>query len=71
MKYSNVIVSGLCMSMVSLATAAPTEVPSDEPVTLRIISSMATRQFLTEVIAQLRNNQIPGRARVSGRSGCH
>ncbi|PVF11918.1 molybdenum ABC transporter substrate-binding protein, partial [Yersinia pestis] len=34
MKYSNVIVSGLCMSMVSLATAAPTEVPSDEPVTL-------------------------------------
>ncbi|WP_411755547.1 substrate-binding domain-containing protein, partial [Serratia sp. (in: enterobacteria)] len=52
MKYSNVIVSGLCISMASLAIAAPTDVPSDEPVTLRIISSMATRQLLTELIEQ-------------------
>ncbi|WP_411704396.1 substrate-binding domain-containing protein [Edaphovirga cremea] len=52
MKYSNVIVSGLCMSMVSQVIAAPTDVPSDEPVTLRIISSMATRQLLAELIEQ-------------------
>ncbi|WP_431225024.1 substrate-binding domain-containing protein [Serratia sp. L9] len=52
MAYSNVMVLGLCMSITSLATAAPTEDSPEKPVTLRIISSMATRPLLVELIKQ-------------------
>ncbi|MHA7846823.1 substrate-binding domain-containing protein [Serratia sp. D1N4] len=52
MKSYNVMVSGLCMSVARLITAASTEILSKKSVDLRVISSMATRQLLTELIVQ-------------------
>lgn len=52
MNYSNLMISGLCMSMASLAAAVPGAVAADSPATIRIISSMATRQVLAELIEQ-------------------
>lgn len=52
MNYTNLMVSGLCMSMANLAAAAPGVAAVDNPATIRIISSMATRQVLAELIEQ-------------------
>lgn len=52
MKYPNAIVSGLCMSAASLAAATPAEVSADKPAVIRVVSSMATKQVLLELIGQ-------------------
>lgn len=51
MKLPKAIVMGLCMSIVGLTASASTHAASDKPVTLRVISSMATRQVLSDLIA--------------------
>lgn len=52
MNYSNLIVAGLGISMASIAAAVPGVTAADNPTTIRIISSMATRQVLAELIEQ-------------------
>ncbi|PVZ84941.1 molybdenum ABC transporter substrate-binding protein [Serratia sp. S1B] len=51
MKVPNLIVSSLCMSITNRVAAESEQRLSNKP-TLRVISSMATRQVLAELIAQ-------------------
>ncbi|WP_347253818.1 substrate-binding domain-containing protein [Leminorella grimontii] len=50
MKLPKAIAVGLCMSITGLAASASAYASSDKPVTLRVISSMATRQVLSELV---------------------
>lgn len=52
MKYSKSIIAGLCMIMAGFAFSGTALAASESPVTLRAISSMATRPILTELFAQ-------------------
>ena len=52
MSFSKALILGICMSITGFAISGTALAATGEPVTIRVISSMATRQILSELFGQ-------------------